>query len=68
MGSVLNNALYKHFRGILDTLWHLWELVILCEPIVVFSNSPTVCSEVVLSLVDLISPVSSPKVSSVSKY
>ncbi|KAL0093744.1 hypothetical protein F4703DRAFT_1730783 [Phycomyces blakesleeanus] len=42
---------------ILPDLWLLWELMLLAEPLVVFAPDPTVCSEAVVSLVDLINPI-----------
>ncbi|KAI8886570.1 DUF1630-domain-containing protein [Backusella circina FSU 941] len=38
-------------------LWLLWELMLLAEPIIVIAPDPGVCSEVVLSLVDIINPI-----------
>ncbi|KAI7849747.1 hypothetical protein BDC45DRAFT_593265 [Circinella umbellata] len=38
-------------------LWLLWELMLLAEPLVVIAPDPGVCSEAVVSLVDLINPI-----------
>ena len=48
---------YQIFCRSLEVLWPCWELMTLGEPILVMSDSPTACSEVVLSLVELIKPV-----------
>lgn len=49
--------MYTCFQPILNDLWLLWELVITGEPILVFGPSPVHCSEAVLCLVNLISPL-----------
>jgi hypothetical protein len=59
MASLPVGGLYHHFRDILKDLWLLWELMLLAEPIVVIAPDPGVCSEAVVSLVDIINPVSS---------
>lgn len=58
MASLPVGGLYHHFRDILKDLWLLWELMLLAEPIVVIAPDPSVCSEAVVSLVDIINPVS----------
>jgi hypothetical protein len=58
MASLPVGGLFRHFKDILKDLWLLWELMLLAEPIVVIAPDPGVCSEVVLSLVDIINPVS----------
>lgn len=58
MASLPVGGLYHHFRDILKDLWLLWELMLLAEPIVVIAPDPGVCSEAVVSLVDIINPVS----------
>lgn len=60
MASLPVRGLYHHFKDILKNLWLLWELMLLAEPIVVISPDPTVCSEAIISLVDIINPVSIP--------
>ncbi|OAD78975.1 hypothetical protein PHYBLDRAFT_141032 [Phycomyces blakesleeanus NRRL 1555(-)] len=57
MASLPIRGLYNHFKDILPDLWLLWELMLLAEPLVVFAPDPTVCSEAVVSLVDLINPI-----------
>lgn len=58
MASLPVGGLYHHFKDILKDLWLLWELMLLAEPIVVIAPDPGVCSEAVVSLVDIINPVS----------
>ena len=48
---------YQIFCRSLDVLWPCWELMALGEPILVMSDSPTACSEVVQSLVELLKPM-----------
>lgn len=43
--------------GLVQHLWILWELIIMGQDIVVFSSSPTQCSEVVLALASLTHPM-----------
>ncbi|KAI7868331.1 hypothetical protein BDF14DRAFT_1795470 [Spinellus fusiger] len=57
MASLPVRGLYHHFKDILPDLWLLWELMLLAEPIVVFSQDPSVCSEAVVALIDLINPI-----------
>ncbi|CAO3664462.1 unnamed protein product [Rhizopus stolonifer] len=57
MASLPVRGLYHHFRDILKDLWLLWELMILAEPIVIIAPDPSVCSEAVVSLVDIINPI-----------
>ncbi|KJE91019.1 hypothetical protein CAOG_02223 [Capsaspora owczarzaki ATCC 30864] len=49
--------LYSVFKAVLPDLQTLWELVLVCEPIVVFSPSPAVSSNAVLGLISLINPL-----------
>eukprot|EP01083_Nonionella_stella_P284682 969212_1 len=49
--------LYKIFRGSLGNLWFLWELVITGRSILVVSKKPERCSEAVLGLLSLVSPL-----------
>lgn len=51
-------TLYLHFQDLLQDLWLCWELMLLAEPLVLMGTNPTVCSESVVALVDLINPVS----------
>ncbi|KAG1174163.1 hypothetical protein G6F70_005174 [Rhizopus microsporus] len=57
MASLPVGGLYYHFKDILKDLWLLWELMLLAEPIVVIATEPSVCSEAVVSLVDIINPI-----------
>lgn len=57
MASLPIGGLYHHFKDILQDLWLLWELILLAEPLVVMAPDPGVCSEAVVSLVNLINPV-----------
>ncbi|KAI8137898.1 hypothetical protein BJV82DRAFT_328797 [Fennellomyces sp. T-0311] len=57
MASLPVGGLYHHFKDILQDLWLLWELMLLAEPLVVIAPDPGVCSEAVVSLVDLINPI-----------
>ncbi|SAM08428.1 hypothetical protein [Absidia glauca] len=57
MASVSVGGLYSHFRDIIKDLWLLWELMLLGEPIIVIAPNPGICSDSVVSLVDLINPI-----------
>jgi hypothetical protein len=57
MASLPIGGLYHHFKDILKDLWLLWELMLLAEPIVIIAPDPSVCSEAVVSLVDIINPI-----------
>ncbi|KAG0183266.1 Protein dennd6a [Apophysomyces sp. BC1021] len=57
MASLPVGGLYHHFKDILKDLWLIWELVLLAEPVVVIAPDPGVCSEAVVSMVDLINPI-----------
>lgn len=50
-------GLYSVFRGLSPCLWHLWELVITGQPVLVMGASPERCGDAVLALVSLISPL-----------
>ncbi|KAI9267675.1 hypothetical protein EDC94DRAFT_514694 [Helicostylum pulchrum] len=41
----------------IQDLWLLWELMLIAEPIVIIAPDPGVCSEAVVSLVDIINPI-----------
>ncbi|KAF5830086.1 hypothetical protein DUNSADRAFT_15047 [Dunaliella salina] len=45
------------FAAQLDKLWHLWEMVLLGKPLMVFGPSPTDCSWTVAALLSLIAPI-----------
>lgn len=49
--------IYSVFRAMPTKLWLLWELVLTGEPILLVSPSPTQCSDAVIGLVSLISPL-----------
>eukprot|EP01135_Chromosphaera_perkinsii_P006970 Nk52_evm8s639 gene=Nk52_evmTU8s639 len=57
LASLQSVDTYRVLKGALPHLWLLWELVLLGKPIVVMSPTPDVCSEAVLALVCLISPL-----------
>lgn len=49
--------LYTAFGNFSAYLWHLWELAITGEPILIYAHDQEQCSMAVLSLVGLIYPV-----------
>jgi hypothetical protein len=48
---------YQLFGQCLDNLWPCWELMMLGEPIVCMSDTPSACSDAVMALVELIKPI-----------
>ena len=50
-------GLFSVFRSLSPCLWHLWELVITGQPVLVMGSSPERCGDAVLALVSLISPL-----------
>ncbi|PRP81189.1 hypothetical protein PROFUN_02023 [Planoprotostelium fungivorum] len=44
-------------HSILPHLWHLWEMILLQHPLLIFSGSPSESSDAVLSLVDMMTPL-----------
>eukprot|EP01134_Creolimax_fragrantissima_P000676 CFRG0676T1 len=50
-------TLSAHYQSMVPDMWLLWELVIIGEPIIIISDSPSSCSEAVLALVSLIAPL-----------
>ena len=50
-------GLFQTFSEKLDQLWLLWELMVIGEPILVIGDTPTVCGDVIWSLIELIKPV-----------
>ena len=48
---------YSSLLPIISHVQIIWELVITCEPIIVMASTPDVCSDVVQSLVLIISPL-----------
>ncbi|XP_059488518.1 protein DENND6A isoform X2 [Neocloeon triangulifer] len=55
--SVHEINLFRNFCPVLSHVHLLWELVLTAEPIIVMAPSPTVCSEMVYSLVSMIVPL-----------
>jgi len=49
--------LFKGLGDALSHLWHLWELVLLNEPLIVEACDPSLTSSAVLALIELISPL-----------
>lgn len=49
--------IYNSLLPIISHVQLIWELVITCEPIIVMASTPDVCSDVVQSLVSIISPL-----------
>lgn len=49
--------IYAVFRALPSKLWLLWELVLTGEPLLIVSPSPPQCSDAVIGLVSLISPL-----------
>ncbi|KAF8640309.1 hypothetical protein AX16_010204 [Volvariella volvacea WC 439] len=45
------------FEASLSNLWSIWECLILCEPILIFGNSPAQTSQAVWWLRDLLRPI-----------
>ncbi|KAJ1900052.1 hypothetical protein LPJ66_001724 [Kickxella alabastrina] len=57
LAGVTFDGLFRSFRDTLDDLWACWELMILGESLVVLADTPSRCSEAVVSLVDIIFPI-----------
>lgn len=55
--SVLSMNVYSSLLPVISHVQLIWELVITCEPIIVMASTPDVCSDVVQSLVSIISPL-----------
>ncbi|XP_066585732.1 protein DENND6A-like [Prorops nasuta] len=55
--SAYEGNIFRSLASVLNYIHLLWELVLLCEPIVVIAGSPTVCSEMVQALVAMIAPL-----------
>jgi len=49
--------IYNVFSAIPSKLWLLWELVLTGEPLLIVSPSPPQCSDAVIGMVSLISPL-----------
>ena len=50
-------SLFSTFGGLSIALWHIWELAIVGEPILVLAPTPDKCSQAVLAIASLISPI-----------
>lgn len=50
-------GLFSTFRGLCHSLWHLWELAITGQPIIVVGTKPELVGDAVLAIVSLISPL-----------
>ncbi|KAJ2886578.1 hypothetical protein FB639_001547 [Coemansia asiatica] len=57
LASVTFDGLFRSFRDTLGDLWTCWELMILGESLVVLADTPSRCSEAIVSLVDIIFPI-----------
>ncbi|KAF4532616.1 hypothetical protein B566_EDAN011529 [Ephemera danica] len=57
LSSVHEVNMFRCFSPIISHVHLLWELVLTAEPIVVMASSPTICSEMVHSLVSMIAPL-----------
>ena len=58
ISNIQSVNIFYCFRKFLRKLWILWELVLIGEPILILSPTPSLASECVLALVSIISPVS----------
>ena len=50
-------GLFSVFRSLAPCLWHMWELAITGQPILVMGPSPDICGDAVLAIVSLVSPL-----------
>jgi len=57
ISNIQSLNIFYSFRKFISKLWVLWELVLVGEPIFILAPTPVVCSEAVLALVSLISPL-----------
>lgn len=55
----------KLFSQLLPKLWSLWEVLVLCEPVLVFAKNPRDASLAVWWLIELLRPVRCTQLSSV---
>jgi hypothetical protein len=55
--SIYTLNVYKHLLPVISHVQLLWELVLTCEPLIVMASTPDVCSQVVSSLVSIITPL-----------
>ena len=49
--------LFTTFGGLSSSLWHLWELALTGEPILILAPTPDSCSRAVLGIVSMIAPL-----------
>ena len=49
--------LYSALGQETHNLWYLWELIITGEPLLVLAKTPALCSNIVLALVSMITPI-----------
>lgn len=40
-----------------NLLWSIWQLVLINQPILVVGDNPSICSEGILAMISLISPL-----------
>lgn len=57
LASIPLTPIFEVFREALDDMWLLWECLVLAEPILVVGPDPTVCSEAIWHMLDLIKPI-----------
>jgi hypothetical protein len=51
-------GLFSIFRHLVPSLWHLWQLAVTGQPLLVMASTPELCGDAVLAIVSLISPLS----------
>lgn len=51
LSSVHEIDLFKHLECVVKDIHLIWELVMINEPIIVIGNSPSICSQVVQSII-----------------
>lgn len=56
-GMFTDVGLFTAFRGLVPSLWHLWELAITGQPVLVMGANPAACGDAVLGLVSLVAPL-----------
>ncbi|XP_001602662.1 protein DENND6A [Nasonia vitripennis] len=57
LASAYDGDMFKSLSSVVSHIHLLWELVLLSEPIVVMTSSPTTCSEIVHTLTAMIAPL-----------
>jgi hypothetical protein len=55
--AITSLSLIQIFEASLSHLWSIWECLVLCEPIIIFGQSPTWTSDAIWWLRDVIRPV-----------